>query len=73
MIVSILSSLAVEMQSWMQLQAEQSSRKVLRLDSAGIPRPLQYKPDADRHLGEAVPLQEGAQHSSVRTNTLRSC
>lgn len=46
--------LAVGVQTWMRFQAEQSSRRVLRLDSAGIPRPFQYKPDADRHLGESL-------------------
>lgn len=45
------------MQTWSQFQAEQSSRKVLRLDSDSWH--FQYKPDADRHLGEAVPPQEG--------------
>lgn len=54
----------------MQFQAEQSSRKVLRLDFAGIPRCFQYKPDADRYLGEAVSLQQGTEHSSDRTITL---
>lgn len=63
--------LAVEMQAWMQFQAEQSSRKVLRLDFFGFPGV------SSTHLmltgTDRLSPSRREQHSSDRTITHRSC